>query len=105
MWSMMADIDLIRDWRFAFSPNHYQVEKTYVRTIRNFWLKDDYKRRRHAWRLFYNLADLKQDGIFNPTMSPERVEEVSALARDGVPPPIPLETSSHKDVDTPFHLR
>lgn len=96
MWSDMATVDEIHDLRFSFYPNPYQVEKTYVRTIRNFWIKDDYKRSRHAWRLYYNLLELKARGQFNPTLSPAQAQIISSLAHDRVPPPVDLEVKEYQ---------
>jgi hypothetical protein len=44
------------------------VYAKYERTIRKFCF-GDFKRRRHAVRLSYNLQDLRRQGRFNPVMS------------------------------------
>lgn len=95
MWSQMATVDRIHDMRFAYRPNPYQVEKTYVRTIRNFWLADDFKRRRHAWRLWLNLLQLKEEGTFNPSLSHADAERITGYANKQTPPPINLTPSGY----------
>lgn len=44
----------------------------YERTIARFCY-GDFKRRRHAVRLALNLTDLRNEGRFNPVMSPQEV--------------------------------
>lgn len=46
-----------------------EARRTYARTIRNFVEADDFKRRRHAVRLGFNLRDILRYGRFNPTMT------------------------------------
>lgn len=49
-----------------------EVYAKYERTIKKFCY-GDYKRRRHAIRLRYNLGDLRQYGRFNPRLAPEQI--------------------------------
>jgi hypothetical protein len=56
------------------------VRVKYIRTIKKFCF-EDFKRRRHAVRLGYNLADLYAlDGRFNPRLSDERIDDANLLA-------------------------
>lgn len=45
------------------------VRNKYMRTIKHFSYGDTLKRRRHALRLAWNLADLTEYGRFNPRLS------------------------------------
>lgn len=57
----------------------HEVFEKYERTIRKFCY-GDFKRRRHAVRLSYNLTDLRNFGRFNPTLTEAQVEESTRLA-------------------------
>lgn len=59
-----------------------EVRRTYARTITNFVYTDEFKRRRHAVRLAYNLNDLLKYGRFNPRMTPGQIEIANSLALD-----------------------
>lgn len=73
MFSQQATVDNMEGIRETYVPNMTNVRATYKRTIKSFWLagveEDDFKRRRHAWRLWFNLQDLEEDGRFNPTLN------------------------------------
>lgn len=56
------------------------VFEKYTRTIQKFAHADDFKRRRHAIRLWLNLQDLREYGRFNPRMTPAQVLWASELA-------------------------
>lgn len=74
MFSQMATVNEIKGITDTYVPNMTNVNETYNRTIKSFWMfgmeNDDYKRRRHAWRLWLNLQDMRQTGRFNPTLQP-----------------------------------
>lgn len=53
----------------------------YERTIRRFSF-GDFKRRRHAVRLSFNLASLRAGGRFCPVMTDEQIDEANRLATD-----------------------
>lgn len=53
----------------------------YERTIASFSF-GDFKRRRHAVRLSFNLADLRMDGRFEPRMTDAQIERANALATE-----------------------
>lgn len=46
-----------------------EVRRTYARTITNFVMSDEFKRKRHAVRLGFNLRDIGRYGRFNPQMN------------------------------------
>lgn len=51
----------------------------YERTIKSFSY-GDFKRRRHAVRLSYNLYDLRSEGYFNPHLTPTQITWANHLA-------------------------
>lgn len=56
------------------------VFEKYGRTITSFAHSGDFKKRRHAARLWLNLQDLRWHGRFNPTMTPEQIAWATDLA-------------------------
>lgn len=63
---------------------HYKVTGTdvfekYERTIRKFCY-GDFKRRRHAVRLSFNLSELRRLGRFNPVMTAGEIVTANAVA-------------------------
>lgn len=56
-----------------------EVYAKYERTIRKFCF-GDFKRRRHAVRLSWNLEGLRAEGRFNPVMDEEEATNATALA-------------------------
>lgn len=56
-----------------------EVALKYERTIRKF-AYGDFKKRRHAARLWVNLIGLRNEGWFNPTLDPGSIELVNWLA-------------------------
>lgn len=56
-----------------------EVYSKYERTITKFCY-GDYKRRRHAIRLRYNLQDIRESGRFNPRMTPEQIVHANRYA-------------------------
>lgn len=61
-------VDKLGPLRMAYRAGG-EVRSTYTRTIRNFVEADDFKRRRHAVRLGYDLRDLMRYGRFDPYMN------------------------------------
>lgn len=57
-----------------------EARRTYARTIRNFVEAEEFKRRRHAVRLGFNLRDLLACGRFNPVMTEEQKFLANTLA-------------------------
>lgn len=56
------------------------ILETYKRTSWNFFEKDNFKKNRHALRLCLNANDLKEKGVFNPTLDPNAREEITRIA-------------------------
>lgn len=56
-----------------------EVSDRYARTIRKFCY-GDFKRRRHAVRLHFNLAGLRGEGRFDPTLNSWQVDTATRYA-------------------------
>ena len=56
----------------GFRVTGHEVFEKYERTIRKFCY-GDFKRKRHAIRLRYNLGELREYGRFNPRMNPGEI--------------------------------
>jgi hypothetical protein len=85
MWSRQAEVDLI-PWRWSFQPDRSLTENLYKRTIKNFSLSPDRKRRRHAWRLNLNYSDFINYGSFNPTLSSDQIDAINLMTDSYVSP-------------------
>lgn len=60
--------------------NYYvgtEIFSIYERTIRNFALSNDFKRRRHGLRLMLNLNEMVERGRFNPTLTAEEAKTIT----------------------------
>jgi hypothetical protein len=55
------------------------VTRKYERTIKSFCY-GDFKRRRHAVRLWQNLENIRAFGRFNPVMCEAQVDQANDLA-------------------------
>lgn len=73
-------IDTIGPFRAGFRVGSDEVWDRYLRTIKSFAMQDDFKHKRHALRLAFNLRGLRAHGRFNPTLTPLQVELVNELA-------------------------
>lgn len=71
--SVGDDLKPYRD-NFHVGTNIYNI---YEETVRKFALSDNFKRKRHALRLVHNLNEMIETGRFNPTLSPEIVDDIS----------------------------
>lgn len=82
MFSPMAEIDNLPFLRHAYVPGG-EVRRTYHRTIEKFIMsgEDDFKRRRHAVRLAFNLHDIMHHGQFNPVLTPYQRSQSYGLAK------------------------
>jgi hypothetical protein len=82
MFSQQATVDKIEGIRETYVPNMTNVRDTYKRTIKAFWMdgieNDDFKRRRHAWRLWWNLYEMESNGRFNPTIEEKYIAFIDA---------------------------
>jgi len=67
---------MLDDYRITGS----NVFAKYERTIKKFSYSDEFKRRRHAVRLFLNLRDLRRDGRFDPRLNEEEIRFVNNMA-------------------------
>lgn len=66
VWHSRPELAVMLD-SYRITGRH--VLEKYERTIRAFAHADDYKRRRHACRLWLNMQSLRWDGRFNPRMT------------------------------------
>lgn len=82
MFSRKASSPYFEAYRQGFYASDPRVIKTYMRTIRSFSLYDasDFKMRRHALRLAFNLNELLHKGRFNPTLPRTFVKDITKAA-------------------------
>lgn len=69
LWSPVADIDKINEFRYSYQVNRSQMYDRYIKTAINFASHSDDKRRRHGLRLLLNLGHTLEFGRFNPQLS------------------------------------
>jgi hypothetical protein len=79
LYSQKAEIDKLAYFRNSFRVGS-SIYDSYHKAITQCIRKGDFKRRRHALRLSLNVRDLMNTGIFNPTLTPTQVMEISELA-------------------------
>lgn len=87
--SVEALFSPVKEWNPAFAHLRPMIENMvvcgsevyakYERTIHKFCF-GDFKRRRHAIRLSQNLAGLRRDGRFNPSMTRDEKMAANSLA-------------------------
>lgn len=80
MFSTAPIVDEIAELRASYVAGSVPVRETYARTITNFVMSDEFKRRRHAVRLAFNLNDLLRYGKFNPCLSVENARWAGHMA-------------------------
>lgn len=80
MFSNSPLVDNISHFRRAFYVSTGAQER-YLRTITNFCMTQDPKRKRHGLRLALNMYDFTRYGRFNPTLSPNEVDYVTEQAK------------------------
>lgn len=80
MFSTMAIEDSIADFRAGYRVGT-EVYGTYMRTIKSFIMTDEFKTKRHGLRLAFNLFDIRDRGMFNPTLNDTQIEIVNELAK------------------------
>lgn len=80
MFSPFPEESKIEDLRWAYRPNLANMRDRYVRTIKAFALSDDFKRRRHAFRLCLNLTEAMDTGRFNPWLMPTDAARITMRA-------------------------
>jgi hypothetical protein len=83
MFSSMATVDEIEEFRSSFYVGSGQVYDRYLRTIKSFAYseKDPFKRKRHALRLALNMKQMRGYGRFNPTLGRVESALVTSLAK------------------------
>ena len=89
---MQIGEDKLKDFRRGFRAGTQTWER-YLRTIKSFALDEDnnYKKKRHALRLAWNLNELAKYGRFNPTLSEYDIKNINSLAL--LPPEDVYETA------------
>lgn len=81
MFSPMAEVDQISEFRNAFRVGD-GIRDKYYRTIDNFLQEEsDFKRRRHGFRLALNLRTALRHGRFNPTLTKKEAIWVTYQAK------------------------
>jgi predicted nucleotidyltransferase len=69
LWTPVADIDKIHEFRTQYRVNNAKMREVYIRTALKFSEIDSVKHRRHALRLILNLGTALEFGKFNPQLS------------------------------------
>jgi len=69
MFSPVPLVDEVGALRNSYRVNFDHMRDTYQRTMQNFVVSGDDKRRRHALRLYLNLKVASRRGRFNPVLS------------------------------------
>ena len=79
MFSNMALHDELVSYRahYRVGPSAYE---TYLRTMKNFIMSGEFKRKRHALRLALNMHEFSRKGYFNPTLTERAVDFVTDIA-------------------------
>jgi len=80
MFSQMALVDELAEFRAAFRVSTGASER-YLRTITNFCMTQDPKRKRHGLRLALNMYDFQEHGRFNPTLTPNEADWATEVAK------------------------
>ena len=68
MFSRMPEYDELSELRNSYRIGSTNMRDTYYRTMENFVQSGDFKRKRHALRLYLNLKQALKYGRFNPTL-------------------------------------
>lgn len=79
MFSRKPEFDKLGALRAQYRAGT-QVYDRYLRTIKSFALEDDFKHKRHALRLAFNLRSIGRTGRFNPTLRPAAVQVLNRWA-------------------------
>lgn len=87
LYSRNKHVDVLPYMSANFFAHGPQVRARYNRTVRNFWQEGSFKRRRHAWRLWFDYRDLERHGRFDPRMTPFQRRWSTWAARVHVRPP------------------
>lgn len=83
LFSPLADPGPLSAFRNAYLPDTGKTVTRYLRVMKHFALSEDFKSRRHAFRVATNLNDLLATGRFNPMLTPAQRDFVTdAAGRD-----------------------
>lgn len=77
-----VEVDMIEALRRGYHVNTAKATQRYRRTIRNF-AEGDFKKRRHAARLYLNMLEFQKTGRFNPRLNEEEKEYCTFIALRG----------------------
>lgn len=80
MFSQQPLIDTIGAFRSGYRVSTGASER-YLRTITNFCMTQDPKRKRHGLRLALNMADFTRAGRFNPRLTSNEVDFVTEQSK------------------------
>lgn len=80
MFSPCIEESKIEGLRRAYRINMVETRIRYMRTIKSFASHNEFKRRRHAFRLCLNLTEAMERGRFNPRLTAEKAAEITAAA-------------------------
>lgn len=79
LFSPVAEVDLIADFRNCYRIDTAATVGRYRRTIKSFSF-GEFKQRRHALRLCLNLTEALATGRFNPRLPEEEARIISDVA-------------------------
>lgn len=82
LWSPRPEIDLLTAFRWSYRLDTAKATRTYRRTLRNF-AEGDFKKRRHAMRLWLNMLEFQSKGYFHPTLTPAQILTCNSYASMG----------------------
>lgn len=85
MFSKMPLVDELTQLRRSYRVGSTRMRDTYYRTMENFVQAGDFKRKKHALRLYLNLKQAMKYGQFNPTLTQRErwwVEQVATRFDD-----------------------
>jgi len=77
MFSRKSKSEFFEEYRNSYFAADPEVQRTYMRTIKNFSFSDTFKLRRHSLRLAYNLNEMMHTGRFDPTLSTKTIDTIS----------------------------
>lgn len=81
MFSTKATVDKIPELRANYTCGTHTAH-TFLRVIRSLRGWDDFKHKRHMFRLAYEVRDMRKTGRFDPTLTDERVEKINRWAKE-----------------------
>lgn len=85
MFSPVPEVDELSTLRNSYRIGSLRMRDTYYRTMENFVEAGDFKRKKHALRLYLNLKQAMKHGKFNPTLTPKQrwwIEQVATRFSD-----------------------